>query len=105
MTDLQVGDHIAKINGESVVGCPHFATSQKLKNIPDGSRFEIILVEPQKPTNFHFNKMVELMKVKLEVVPLKNTNEKDNKSMIGEPQIGCLLAHRFSTMMVLDSKC
>ncbi|XP_046617857.1 PDZ domain-containing protein GIPC1 [Neodiprion virginianus] len=45
---IQVGDHIEKINGESLVGKRHFEVAKLLKDIPRGSTFTLRLVEPQK---------------------------------------------------------
>ncbi|BFZ16473.1 hypothetical protein BsWGS_19512 [Bradybaena similaris] len=45
---IAVGDHIEKINGESLVGCRHFEVAKKLKEIPKGSTFTIRTVEPLK---------------------------------------------------------
>ena len=44
----QVGDHIEKIDGESLVGCRHYEVAKMLKEIPKGATFTIRLVEPQK---------------------------------------------------------
>lgn len=45
---MKVGDHIEKIDGESLVGCRHYEVAKMLKEIPKGSTFNIRLVEPQK---------------------------------------------------------
>lgn len=45
---IQVGDHIEKINGESMVGKRHFEVAKLLKDIPKDSIFTIRLVEPLK---------------------------------------------------------
>lgn len=45
---LQVGDHIEKIDGESLVGCRHYEVAKMLKEIPKGSTFTIRLIAPQK---------------------------------------------------------
>ena len=45
---IQVGDHIEKIDGESLVGCRHYEVAKMLKEIPKGATFTIRLVEPQK---------------------------------------------------------
>ncbi|CAL1542301.1 unnamed protein product [Lymnaea stagnalis] len=45
---IAVGDHIEKINGESLVGCRHFEVAKKLKEIPKGSTFTLRTVEPLK---------------------------------------------------------
>ena len=43
-----VGDHIEKINNESVIGCRHFEVAKMLKEIPKGNTFSLRLVEPLK---------------------------------------------------------
>uniref|UniRef100_A0A914QNB1 PDZ domain-containing protein n=1 Tax=Panagrolaimus davidi TaxID=227884 RepID=A0A914QNB1_9BILA len=43
-----VGDHIEKINGQSVVGTRHFSVASTLRAIPVGESFTLRLVEPQK---------------------------------------------------------
>jgi len=45
---IEVGDHIEKIDGESLVGCRHYEVAKMLKEIPRGSTFVIRLVEPLK---------------------------------------------------------
>ena len=45
---LQVGDHIEKIDGDTLVGCRHYEVAKMLKEIPKGSSFTIRIVEPQK---------------------------------------------------------
>merc|ERR1712012_95748 len=45
---IEVGDHIEKIDGESLVGCRHYQVAKMLKEIPRGSTFVIRLVEPLK---------------------------------------------------------
>ena len=45
---LKVGDHIEKIDGESLVGCRHYEVAKMLKEIPKGATFTIRIVEPQK---------------------------------------------------------
>lgn len=45
---IAVGDHIEKINGESLIGCRHFEVAKKLKEIPKGATFTIRTVEPMK---------------------------------------------------------
>ncbi|XP_005091870.1 PDZ domain-containing protein GIPC1 [Aplysia californica] len=45
---IAVGDHIEKINGESLVGCRHFEVAKKLKEIPKGTTFTLRTVEPMK---------------------------------------------------------
>ena len=43
-----VGDHIEKINGDSVVGCRHFEVARKLKEVPKGESFSLRIIEPIK---------------------------------------------------------
>ncbi|XP_060529357.1 PDZ domain-containing protein GIPC3 [Cylas formicarius] len=43
---IKVGDHIEKLNGESMVGKRHFEVANALKLIPKDSTFTIRLVEP-----------------------------------------------------------
>jgi len=45
---IEVGDHIEKIDGDSLVGCRHYEVAKMLKEIPKGSSFTIRIVEPQK---------------------------------------------------------
>lgn len=45
---IEVGDHIEKIDGESLVGCRHFEVANMLKNIPKGTSFVLRIVEPLK---------------------------------------------------------
>lgn len=45
---IAVGDHIAKINGTDLTGCRHFEVARMLKEIPIGSEFSIVCVEPKK---------------------------------------------------------
>jgi hypothetical protein len=45
---IEVGDHIAKINGTDLKGCRHFEVARTLKEIPIGSEFSIAVVKPQK---------------------------------------------------------
>ncbi|XP_034943600.1 PDZ domain-containing protein GIPC3 [Chelonus insularis] len=45
---IQVGDHIERINSESLVGRRHFEVAKMLKDIPKGSTFTLRLIEPQK---------------------------------------------------------
>eukprot|EP00088_Acartia_fossae_P036817 TRINITY_DN38008_c0_g1_i1.p1 TRINITY_DN38008_c0_g1~~TRINITY_DN38008_c0_g1_i1.p1 ORF type:complete len:288 (-),score=96.35 TRINITY_DN38008_c0_g1_i1:86-841(-) len=45
---IEVGDHIEKIDSESLVGCRHFEVANMLKNIPKGTSFVLRLVEPLK---------------------------------------------------------
>ncbi|XP_026675886.1 PDZ domain-containing protein GIPC3 isoform X3 [Diaphorina citri] len=43
---IQVGDHIEKINEESLIGRRHFEVAKLLKDIPKGTTFTMRLVEP-----------------------------------------------------------
>lgn len=45
---VNVGDHIEKIDGKSLVGCRHFEVAKMLKEIQKGSTFTIRVVEPMK---------------------------------------------------------
>ena len=45
---LQVGDHIEKIDGNTVVGCRHFEVAKMLKAMPKGHQFILRVVEPLK---------------------------------------------------------
>ena len=45
---FQVGDHIEKIDGQSVVGCRHFEVAKMLKGITKGTTFILRVVEPLK---------------------------------------------------------
>jgi len=45
---VEIGDHIEKIDGVSLVGSRHFEVAKALKEIPKGATFVIRLVEPQK---------------------------------------------------------
>lgn len=45
---IEVGDHIEKIDDDSLVGCRHYEVAKMLKEIPKGSSFTIRIVEPQK---------------------------------------------------------
>jgi len=45
---ILVGDHVEKINGETVVGQRHFNVASMLRSIPVGQSFTLRLVEPQK---------------------------------------------------------
>jgi len=45
---VQVGDHIEKIDGNTVVGCRHFEVAKMLKAIPKGHQFILRVVEPLK---------------------------------------------------------
>lgn len=46
--NLQVGDHIEKLDGENMIGKRHYEVAKLLKEIPRGSTFTIRLVEPLK---------------------------------------------------------
>jgi len=48
VANITVGDHIAKINGTDLTGCRHFEVARMLKEIPIGSEFTMICVEPKK---------------------------------------------------------
>jgi len=43
-----VGDHIQSINGLDLTGSRHFEVAKMLKEIPIGSEFTMVLVEPKK---------------------------------------------------------
>ena len=43
-----VGDHIQNINGQNLTGQRHFEVAKLLKEIPVGSEFTMIVVEPKK---------------------------------------------------------
>lgn len=45
---INVGDHIEKIDGKSLIGCRHFEVAKMLKEIPKGTTFTIRVVEPMK---------------------------------------------------------
>ncbi|VVC96303.1 PDZ domain-containing protein GIPC3 [Leptidea sinapis] len=45
---IEVGDHIERLDGESMVGKRHYEVAKILKEIPRGSTFTIRLVEPLK---------------------------------------------------------
>ncbi|XKL61861.1 hypothetical protein PGB90_001694 [Kerria lacca] len=45
---IQVGDHIEKINNESMVGRRHYEVAKLLKEIPKNSIFTLRLIEPLK---------------------------------------------------------
>lgn len=42
----QVGDHIERIDQQSLVGCRHYEVAKMLKDIPKGTTFIMRLVEP-----------------------------------------------------------
>jgi hypothetical protein len=46
--NVVVGDHIQSINGTDLTGCRHFEVARMLKEIPIGSQFTLVLVEPRK---------------------------------------------------------
>eukprot|EP00730_Choanoeca_flexa_P004170 TRINITY_DN11619_c0_g1_i2.p1 TRINITY_DN11619_c0_g1~~TRINITY_DN11619_c0_g1_i2.p1 ORF type:complete len:296 (+),score=95.45 TRINITY_DN11619_c0_g1_i2:371-1258(+) len=48
VANVAVGDHIAKINGTDLTGCRHFEVARMLKEIPIGSEFTMVCVEPKK---------------------------------------------------------
>ena len=43
-----LGDHIEKINDESMLGKRHFEVAKALKDIPQGSTFSLRVIEPMK---------------------------------------------------------
>ncbi|XP_033327280.2 PDZ domain-containing protein GIPC-like protein kermit [Megalopta genalis] len=45
---IEVGDHIEKIDSDSLIGKRHFEVAKMLKEIPRGSSFTLRLVEPLK---------------------------------------------------------
>lgn len=45
---VMIGDHIEKINEQSLVGIRHYEVAKKLKNIKVNSTFTLRLVEPEK---------------------------------------------------------
>ena len=45
---IYVGDHIEKINDESMVGRRHYEVAKTLKEIPRGETFSLRLIEPMK---------------------------------------------------------
>lgn len=45
---IQIGDHIEKLDGLSVVGKRHYEVARLLKDIPTGTTFTMRLVEPMK---------------------------------------------------------
>lgn len=44
--NVQVGDHIERIDQTSLVGCRHYEVAKMLKEIPKGTTFVMRLVEP-----------------------------------------------------------
>ena len=46
--EVKVGDHIAMINENSYVGSRHFEVAKVLREIQEGDRFTLQLVEPKK---------------------------------------------------------
>ena len=57
---LQVGDHIEKIDGNTVVGCRHFEVAKMLKAIPKGHQFILRVVEPLKAGFGEWNPSVRI---------------------------------------------
>eukprot|EP00730_Choanoeca_flexa_P004169 TRINITY_DN11619_c0_g1_i1.p2 TRINITY_DN11619_c0_g1~~TRINITY_DN11619_c0_g1_i1.p2 ORF type:complete len:219 (+),score=40.87 TRINITY_DN11619_c0_g1_i1:371-1027(+) len=53
VANVAVGDHIAKINGTDLTGCRHFEVARMLKEIPIGSEFTMVCVEPKKSFGKH----------------------------------------------------
>ena len=45
---ILVGDHVEKINGESVVGLRHYSVAAMLRKIPEGQDLVLRLIEPTK---------------------------------------------------------
>lgn len=45
---VEVGDHIEKLDGKSLVGCRHFEVAKMLKEIPKGTTFLLRVVSPMK---------------------------------------------------------
>jgi len=45
---ISIGDHIEKLNGESMINKRHYEVARLLKEIPTGSTFTIRLVEPMR---------------------------------------------------------
>lgn len=45
---IEVGDHIEKIDGQSLVGCRHFEVAKKLKEIPKETKFLLRVVQPKR---------------------------------------------------------
>ncbi|KAK6188391.1 hypothetical protein SNE40_004572 [Patella caerulea] len=45
---VYVGDHIEKLNGQTVVGLRHYEVAKMLKEIPKGTTFTLRVVEPLK---------------------------------------------------------
>ena len=43
---INVGDHIEKINQQSLIGCRHFEVAKMLKEIPKSTKFLLRVVEP-----------------------------------------------------------
>jgi len=43
-----VGDHVEKVDDESMVGLRHFEVARRLKEIPKGTTFRLRIVEPIK---------------------------------------------------------
>ena len=57
----KVGDHIEKIDGESLVGCRHYEVAKMLKEIPKGSTFTIRLIAPQKAGFCEYSSLLTLL--------------------------------------------
>lgn len=49
---VQIGDHIEKLNGESLVGKRHYEVARRLKNITRGSTLTVRLIEPLTRSGF-----------------------------------------------------
>lgn len=50
---IKPGDHIAKINGQSVVGMRHFEVAKALRQIPLNAEFELDIIKPINGNNKH----------------------------------------------------
>ncbi|XP_038048380.1 PDZ domain-containing protein GIPC1-like [Patiria miniata] len=48
IAEVLVGDHIAAINGKSMVGSRHFEVAKEFKDLPVGFSFTVNFVEPKK---------------------------------------------------------
>ena len=53
---FQIGDHIERIDGVSLVGKRHFEVAKMLKEIPKGTTFVMRLVQPLKAGFCEFSK-------------------------------------------------
>ena len=51
--EVKVGDHIEMIDGISYVGSRHFEVAKVLREIEQGSHFDLRLVEPKKAFGMH----------------------------------------------------